>query len=308
LPLGTAPLADHRHLIASVAAVLDDRALGALAPSAAREEVLWLLGPGALPPPTAAPPPGSAAFASGGAYVLRAARAHVFIDCGPVGLAGRGGHGHNDILSFEAELDGTAAVSDAGCYVYTASFEDRNRFRATAAHNTPQIDDEEINRFISPDLLWFLRDDAQPLDALIREESDCVVFSGGHSGYLRLADPVEVRRTITLQNDGRRLRVQDRFGGREPHKVRVPLQLARGWRAQALEAGCARFVHDTGRGLEVLWSGSGGAWQCSCGSGDIAPSYGVLERAPRLEWTASGPIAALSLAVQLSITEQSVAP
>jgi hypothetical protein len=308
LPLGTAPLADHRHVIASVAAVLGDRALGALVPGAAWEEVLWLFGPGALAPPSAPPPPlASAAFASGGVYVLRAGRAHVFIDCGPVGLAGRGGHGHNDILSFEAELDGTAVVSDAGCYVYTASFADRNRFRATAAHNTPQVDGEEVNRFISPDLLWFLRDDARPLDALIREESECVVFSGGHSGYLRLADPVAVRRTITLQNDGRRLSVQDRFGGRAPHHVRVPLQLALGWRTHALEPGCARFVHDSGRGLEVLWSG-GGVWQCSCGSGDIAPSYGVLERAPRLEWSAGGQIAALSLTVHLSITERGLAP
>ncbi len=29
---------------------------------------------------------------------------HVFIDCGPLGLAGRGGHGHNDCLAFEAVL------------------------------------------------------------------------------------------------------------------------------------------------------------------------------------------------------------
>ena len=107
----------------------------------------------------------------------------MFIDCGPVGLAGRGGHGHNDILSFEADLGGSAVVSDAGCYVYTASFEERNHFRSTAAHNTPQIDGEEINRFVSPDLLWLLHDDAQPLDALVREEGECVLFSGGHSGY-----------------------------------------------------------------------------------------------------------------------------
>ena len=31
---------------------------------------------------------------------------HVLIDAGPVGMAGRGGHGHNDCLAFDAMLDG----------------------------------------------------------------------------------------------------------------------------------------------------------------------------------------------------------
>ena len=94
-------------------------------------------------------PIASAAFPEGGFYVMRNDRDHVFIDCGPVGLAGRGGHGHNDCLSFEAVLDGVHLVSDCGAYVYTASAEERNRFRSTAYHNTPQVDGEEINRFVA---------------------------------------------------------------------------------------------------------------------------------------------------------------
>ena len=58
---------------------------------------------------------------------------HVFIDAGPVGMKGRGGHGHNDCLSFEAVLDGVPLIVDSGAYVYTASVEWRNRFRSTAA-------------------------------------------------------------------------------------------------------------------------------------------------------------------------------
>lgn len=300
LPLGTAPLSDHGHLIASIAKVLDHPELLALA-RGGWEEVLWLFG--SVPPalPLEAPPaPGCAAFDCGGAYVLRAGRAHVFIDCGPVGLAGRGGHGHNDILSFEADLDGSAVVSDAGCYVYTASFEDRNRFRATAAHNTAQIDEEEINRFISPDLLWFLRDDARPLDALVREEGECVLFSGGHGGYERLADPVQVWRTIALRRDGMHLRVTDRFKGLAAHRVRVPLQLAVGWRPHALQPGRAQFCNDAGRRLEISWSGTG-EWRCAEDTGDIAPSYGVLRQAPRLRWDAAGPVGTLCLTVEISI-------
>ena len=35
-------------------------------------------------------------------------------------------------------LDGVRLVSDCGAFVYTRSFEERNRFRSTAYHNTPQ--------------------------------------------------------------------------------------------------------------------------------------------------------------------------
>src|SRR5207237_10247168 len=101
--------------------------------------------------------PGSQAFPDGGVVVLRSERDHVFVDCGTVGLAGRGGHGHNDCLSFEAVLDGVPLVTDCGSYVYTASPEWRNRFRSTAFHNTPRIDGAEQNR-IPVDSLWMLRD------------------------------------------------------------------------------------------------------------------------------------------------------
>src|SRR5206468_3500651 len=74
----------------------------------------------------------SKAFPEGGFYVLRSDRAHVIVDCGEVGMRGRGGHGHNDILSFELWLDRTNLVTDCGAYLYTASREWRNRFRSTA--------------------------------------------------------------------------------------------------------------------------------------------------------------------------------
>ncbi len=147
---------------------------------------------------------------------------HVFIDCGPVGLAGRGGHGHNDCLSFEATLDGTKLVTDCGSYVYTASTAWRNRFRATAAHNTPQIDGDEQNRI--PESLWLLDDDAQPQPLLVEE----LRFRGAHTGYLRLADPVRPVRTIALEPDLHALLVHDELEARAPHDVEIPFHLAEG--------------------------------------------------------------------------------
>src|SRR4029077_13276749 len=116
-------------------------------------------------PPSA---PQSEAFPHGGFYVLRSERAHVIVDCGEVGMQGRGGHGHNDILSFELWLDGTNFVTDCGAYLYTASRDWRNRFRSTAFHNVVQVDDEELNRFFIPDNLWQLHDDARPRDVVWR--------------------------------------------------------------------------------------------------------------------------------------------
>ena len=101
------------------------------------------------------------AFQSGGAYVLAVGDDHVFVDCGPVGLAGRGGHGHNDCLSVDAVLAGTHLLADSGSFVYTASPKWRDRFRSTAFHNTPLIDGEEQNRFVAGSL-WLLHDDAIP--------------------------------------------------------------------------------------------------------------------------------------------------
>lgn len=300
LPLGTSGVSDHRHLVACVAAVLKDSEIAALA-ERGWDEVLWLLGPQAVTPAGPKRTGGCAAFPAGGAYILRAPGAHVFIDCGNVGMQGRGGHGHNDILSFEATLADVPVVSDAGCFVYTASFEERNHFRSTGVHNTPQIDDEEVNRFIAPDFLWMLRDDAQPVGAGIEEADDEVVFSGGHSGYRRLSPSVDVRRSIALQRSRPRLCVTDRFSGGGTHHVRVPLQLSVGWRAVRQDAAQAVFENASGRQLLVRWNPEGN-WQMSVTSGRIAPSYGVVVEAPRCQWESQALLRDLVLSVNLEIS------
>src|SRR5207342_2892914 len=135
-------------------------------------------------------PAGSAAFPDGGFYVLRSPYAHVIVDCGDVGMNGRGGHGHNDILSFELFMNGFNVVTDCGAYLYTASREWRNLFRSTAFHNTLQVDGEELNRFLGSDALWQLQYDAKPTGAVMQPGQGVDRFRGGHSGYARLTPPV----------------------------------------------------------------------------------------------------------------------
>ncbi len=90
-------LGDHRYLVGLVALAFGDEALSATA----RGTRSLARAGGASRRRRSAP--ASAAFREGGVYILRATD-HVFVDCGPVGLAGLGGHGHNDALSFEAWL------------------------------------------------------------------------------------------------------------------------------------------------------------------------------------------------------------
>jgi hypothetical protein len=168
-----------------MAAAWDDTALAERF-SGSRAEIDWLLGTDAgarleRPPRAAA----SQAFTDGGAFVMATPEDHVFIDCGPVGLSGRGGHGHNDCLSFEAFLAGVPLIADPGSYVYTASFEWRNLFRSTAAHNTPRIDDAEQAR-LDPAQLWSLGADATPELRDWEVNDSSVRFRGAHGGYRRL--------------------------------------------------------------------------------------------------------------------------
>ena len=51
-----------------------------------------------------------------------------------------GGHSHNDKLSFELHLGGRPVIVDPGMGTYTREPALRNAMRATAAHNTPQLD------------------------------------------------------------------------------------------------------------------------------------------------------------------------
>jgi hypothetical protein len=251
LPLGGQDVNDHASLPVLAAALAGDAAPG-------NAEAAWLVGPAAVDELPAKQR--SAAFPDGGVYILRDGGDHVFVDCGPVGLAGRGGHGHNDCLSFEAVLDGERVITDSGSYVYTASAIERNRFRSTAAHNTPQVDGVEQNRI--PTSLWLLHDDAKPEPQVVEDFR----FRGAHTGYLRLPRPVHVVRTIVLDPGVHALLVRDELEGDGEHDVEIPFHLA-----PQLEPKEAVDAFTLGR-FVLRWRGE---WQPSVASGWVSRSYGT---------------------------------
>jgi uncharacterized heparinase superfamily protein len=221
---------------------------------------------------------------------MRAGDHHVFIDCGPVGLAGRGGHGHNDALSFEAWLAGAPVIIDRGAFVYTASFEKRNEFRSTSSHNTPGIDGAEMNRF-DPGNLWNLQDDAQAECTTWRTGDEQDLFAGRHQGYRRLG--VDVAREISLDRRSGRLQIVDTIDGQGEHQIVVPLHLAPSVRVE--RSGAEIRLASAGRLFSLSASDDG--WELTIEPTSISPSYGVVEPSHSLVWRRQG-----ALPARLAIT------
>lgn len=290
LPFDRRDINDHRFMIGLAGAGLGDAAVSALF-GGPRAEVFWVLGAtraAALPPAPVTLL--SQAFTNGGYFVMRSGSDHVFIDCAPVGLAGRGGHGHNDCLSFEAVLDGVPLVSDRGTFTYTASYTERNRFRSTASHNTPCVDGEEINRFIDPAWLWSLHYDARPELVRWGVEQDHALFVGRHSGYQRLPEPVLPERTLLALFDCHALYLADQFIGTGVHEISEPLQLTPG--VTVVNAGVDRVYLRVGdREFLLRWSASAGFSLCIEDS-PVSPAYGVSVPAVRLRWVRRGALPA----------------
>ena len=278
LPLGAPDVNDHRSLPVLVAALTGDTAAG-------NEEGAWLVGPCHVVDDEGETR--SVSFPDAGVYILAAGDDHVFIDCGPVGLAGRGGHGHNDCLSFEATLAGTRIVRDAGTYVYTGSAELRNAFRSTAFHNTPLVDGAEQSR-LDPGDLWRLAPDAVP-DARSFDEG---AFSGAHAGYRRLS--VTPVRTFELDAARHRLTITDAFEGVGEHLIVTPLQLVP--EAQVVAGDASASVRLDDARYEVLWE-SAADWTVALESGWVSERYGVRREAPKLVWSRRGTLKPLRVEI-----------
>lgn len=273
LPFGTQPINDHRYLVEMVGTAFDAPEL--LATCSCNSDALgWAFSE--IPPQRQEReiPAGSSsiAFSHGGVFILRNDRDYLFIDCGLIGLGGRGGHGHNDCLSIDLALDGHHLLSDGGSFVYTASFEERRRFQSTAMHCTPMVNGKEINRIPDESNLWILCDDAQPLPLLWQNHEEETLFVGTHLGYQRLESPCLPVRLTGLNHRSHIAGILDHVMG-APKSIRIPFLLAPHVRILSQLQGEFRLEAD-GKEFLFLWE-SEGQWVIEPENAEIAPSYGV---------------------------------
>ncbi|MHC4123969.1 MAG: heparinase II/III domain-containing protein [Planctomycetota bacterium] len=159
----------------------------------------------------------SRAFTTSGYYVMRNAdKDHCFISCGPIGTGGKGGHAHNDKLSFELTANGKELFVDPGVYVYTASLELRNMARTTRNHNTIMIDSQEQNRFATKNKWWGCLEETRCRCLKWKTSADKDVFIGEHYGYEKLTPPITHRREIVLDKTTKQLIIADKLTAQGP--------------------------------------------------------------------------------------------
>jgi len=274
LPFGGQPISDHSYLPALLATVCGTKPAGRRPTREALAEIVWALGIEAAEAAANEDDAGreSAAFSEAGVYVLAAGEDHVFVDAGGVGFAGRGVHGHNDCLSFEAVLAGVSLITDSGSFVYTADLAERDRFRATAAHNTPMVDGEEQNRIPAGEP-FMLADDTRAVIRRWRRGSGGEELIAAHTGYQRLVSPVTVSRGFFLDKKHHALVVLDRFEGSSDHWVDVAYHFAPG--VSVVEDGVGRWrLTANGQAFLFLVDGEG-EWSATVEDGWVSPSYGI---------------------------------
>jgi Heparinase II/III-like protein/Heparinase II/III N-terminus len=210
-----------------------------------------------------------ASFPDGGYFVQRSGWSRhdrfLIFDCGPLG---DGGHGHYDLLAFEACAGGRPLLVDPGRFTYDEGSPNlRRRFRGTAAHNTVCVDGRDQTPYTRgrPDGRvahgrFLGRASAPGLDVLAGEATSHV-YEAVH------------RRRIAFV-DERYWIVEDRLRGEHAHRYELRFQLAPEARGRAWIAGDGVVVAP-GLALVVL-----GAAALTLERGWVAPSYGHRLDAP----------------------------
>jgi uncharacterized heparinase superfamily protein len=215
----------------------------------------------------------SPSFPDGGYHVQRSgwdphARFLIF-DCGPLG---DGGHGHYDLLSFEAHGGGLPLVLDPGRGSYSEAAPNLRRwFRGTAAHNAVTVDGLDQTPYTRGRPSGPV---AQGRFLGRRREPGLDVLAG--EAVSPAYEAVHERRIAFVRD--RFWVIEDRLRGDRSHRYDLRFHLAPG--AARVEG---RTVRARGLALVVL-----GGEPPVLEPGWIAPRYGELLDAPVVRATAHG--------------------
>ncbi|WP_044401332.1 alginate lyase family protein [Lacinutrix sp. Hel_I_90] len=162
-------------------------------------------------------------FEKGGFISAKTKSDYFIADYGEVGMNGKGGHGHNDLFSFELMLDGQDIIVDPGCYTYTGNLDLKSEMKSSSYHNGLVVDNEEIAPQIGE---WGISNMAEPQKVSCDENENSTTISGEHNGYQRLESPVKHKRTFTIAKDFNEILCEDEVFCNSKHEITRSLHFA----------------------------------------------------------------------------------
>jgi Heparinase II/III-like protein/Heparinase II/III N-terminus len=247
-----------------------------------REETFWLLGPRAAEELDKIPDMRLAVRSEGladtGIYVLASFESRpteLTIDAGGVDALAAG-HRHASLLSIHLAAGGREYLLDPGTFVYCSAGNDRNEFRATAAHNTVLVDRCEQAEPVGP-FTWRSWPTTK-VDRWIEGES-FDLFSGYHTAYTHLAGhPIHRRSVFHLKSHF--WLVRDTIEGESVHELDLLWHFAPG-RVRMSGSGAAVLESEDGFPFAVV-PGESNKWVNELVEGEWSPAYGIRRPAPVL--------------------------
>jgi hypothetical protein len=238
------------------------------------EEAIWLFGESTtnLPRADLPAPLSSVAFTQSGLYVMASpgdTAAQMLIDAGPQGN-GACGHGHADALSVRLWTKECRWLVDPGSYVYVSAGDERSQFRGTGAHNTLRADG--LDQAVPGNPFSWTTLPEVSVDAWVAG-SIFTFFSGSHTGYRRLPDPVLHRRMI-FHLHGEYWLVRDIAEGARVHDLEIFWHFAA--EVNVAVAQSALTVHRaSGHGEKLVLLGANPQkWRLAVSDGFVSPAYG----------------------------------
>ena len=208
-----------------------------------------------------------ASFPDGGYFTQRDGDRFLIFDCGPLG---DGGHGHYDLLSFEAVANGRPLIVDPGRFTY-ADGDERRWFKGTAAHNTVCVDGLDQTPYARKAPRGPV---AQPrfLGRTTRPGLDELAGEARSPAY----EAVHRRRVAFV--DDRHWVIEDTLTGDREHRYDLRFHLAPG---EAWTSGSAVL----GSGVALVIDA---AEEITIEPGWVSPRYGVRHAAPVVSAVAVG--------------------
>ncbi|MGH9905566.1 MAG: heparinase II/III family protein, partial [Pyrinomonadaceae bacterium] len=282
LSLSQRPANDFRATLCTGAALFERSDYKFVAGEAA-EETLWLLGSVGLDKldrvESAAPEKQSAGFPVGGYYVMRdgwtAGSNYLLFDCGPHGTDNCG-HAHADALSFDLAVNGRSLLVDPGTYTYTGSWEMRDWFRSSAAHNTLTLDDESSSVSDGP-FSWKTIARAECSSWISEKRFDYVVAK--HDGFCSLPAPATHTRSIMFFKNNYWV-VRDQVESLGDHRLQAWFHLDSRVKPLHSTDNTVRVISENGSsaGLQMAAFAKNGEWRRE--RGWVSECYGEKSSAP----------------------------